>query len=263
VTSYLAYLAVTVLGPLVAVAALAWRRGRLRGRTDALGVAALVAIAVSYTFVWDGFLIRRGVWWYGEGVVAARLGVVPVGELSFMVLQTGLTGLWLYAIDPPLSTERPTAVGVRGAGLILIALLELGGLVLAFTTSGYYLGYILTWSGPILGFLWFVGGPVLWRSRRAVALAIAVPTGYLWVVDWVAIRRGLWTISTDYSTGVTVAGLPAEEMVFFLVTNCLVVFGLLLYRWVALRAESRGLAVALLGLLPRTGVDEPVGAIWD
>jgi lycopene cyclase domain-containing protein len=263
VTTYLSYLGVSLVVPLVGVAALARRRGRLRTRTDALGVAALVAIAVSYTFVWDGFLIRQGVWWYGDGVVTRRVGVVPVGELSFMVLQTMLSALWLYAVDPPLSTERPDAVGVRGIGLAVIGALELGGLVLAFTTSGYYLGYILMWGGPVLGFLWFVGGPVIWRSRRAVAVAIAVPTAYLWVVDWVAIDRGLWVISAEHSTGLAVAGLPIEEMAFFLVTNCLVVFGLLLYQWVALRAESRGVLVALLGLLPRTGVEEPVGAIWE
>jgi lycopene cyclase domain-containing protein len=253
-STYLAYLAVAVGGPLLGVAALSRYRGGLRSRVDALGVAALVAIAFSYTFAWDGYLIERGVWWYGEGVVTARVWVIPVGELSFFVLQTALTGLWLYALDPSIDPARPSAVRARPAGLLVVAALELAGLALYYTTPGHYLGYVLLWAAPILGFLWFLGGPVIWRARRAVVPAVAVPTVYLWVVDRVAIGLGLWTISARYSTGLHVVGLPVEEMVFFLVTNALVVFGLVLYRWVAARTESRSLVRSLLGLLPRGGV---------
>jgi hypothetical protein len=253
-STYLAYLAVTVGLPAVGVAAYARRRGALRSRVDALGVAALVAIAFSYTFAWDGYLIERGVWWYGEGVVTARVWVVPVGELSFFVLQTALTGFWLYVLDPSVDPVRPSSVRARPVGLLVVAALELAGLALYYTTSGHYLGYVLLWGAPILGFLWFLGGPVIWRARRAVVPAVVAPTVYLWVVDRIAIGLGLWTISATYSTGLHVAGLPIEEMVFFLVTNALVVFGLVLYQWVVARTESRSLVRSLLGLIPRGGV---------
>ena len=250
--TYLAYLAATVGLPLVGLAAV-WR---LRGRTwvDALGVAALMAIAFSYTYVWDGTLIERGVWWYGEGVVTARVWVIPLGELAFFLLQTALTGAWLVALDPSVDPDRPTAVRSRTGGLLGIAALELAGLALSYTTAGHYLGAILVWGGPILGFLWLLGGPVIWRARRLVVAGIAVPTAYLWVVDRVAIGLDLWSISSTHTTGLGVAGLPIEEMVFFLVTNTLVVFGLVLYLWVVARTEQRSLWTSLRGLLPRVGV---------
>jgi lycopene cyclase domain-containing protein len=253
-SSYLAYLAVTVGVPLLVVAVLARVRGGLRTPTDALGVVILMGIAFAYTFAWDAYLIERGVWWYGDGVVTDRVRGVPLGELSFFLLQTALTGLWLYALDPSPDPSRPAAVRSRPVGLLVLAVAEAVGLALFYTTQGYYLGYILLWACPILGFLWVLGGPVLWRCRRTVAAAILVPTAYLWVVDRVAIGAGLWTISSTYSTGVHVAGLPVEEMAFFLVTNTLVVFGLILYRWVLARAERHGLVGGIRGLVPRAGV---------
>jgi lycopene cyclase domain-containing protein len=253
-SSYLVFLGCAVGVPTLVVALLAWRLGGLRTPTDVAGVGALVLIAFGYTFVWDGYLIERGVWWYGNGVVTARVGVIPLGELAFFALQTALTGCWLHAIDPPVEPTRPATASARPVGLLVIAALELAGLVLSYTTAGYYLGYILLWGCPILGFLWVLGGPLVRRRRRSAAVAILVPTAYLWTIDRVAIGRGLWTISPTHSTGVAVAGLPVEEMVFFLVTNTLIVFGLLLYRWVIGRAERDGLVAGLVGLFPRGGV---------
>jgi lycopene cyclase domain-containing protein len=252
--SYLAFLAATVGGPTLVAAAVARWRGRLRTRADALGVAALACIAFCYTVVWDGYLIERGVWWYGEGVVTARVWTIPLGELAFFVLQTTLTCCWLYVLDPAVDPGRPTSVRARPVGLLVVAGLEIVGLALSYTTPGYYLGFVLVWGSPVLGFLWLLGGPILWRRRRVVAAAILVPTVYLWVVDRVAIGLGLWTIAPTYSTGLAVAGLPVEEMAFFLLTNTLVVFGLVLYRWVIARAERIGLRGGLAGLLPRDGV---------
>jgi lycopene beta-cyclase len=37
----------------------------------------------------------------------------------------------------------------------------------------------------------------------------------LW--DWAAIRRGHWSYSPRWTTGIELAGLPLEELVFFLV----------------------------------------------
>ena len=63
--------------------------------------------------------------------------------------------------------------------------------------------------------------------RRAFLLGVAAPTLYLWIADAVAIRLGIWHISEAHSTGVKIAGLPVEEAIFFLVTNLLVVQGLI------------------------------------
>ena len=54
------------------------------------------------------------------------------------------------------------------------------------------------------------------RPRRWLAALVPVFLVFnLW--DWVAIRRGHWTYSPRYTTGINLLGLPLEELVFFLV----------------------------------------------
>ena len=70
----------------------------------------------------------------------------------------------------------------------------------------------------------------MWRYRSTVVWAVAVPTVYLWICDRIAIGLGVWQISERYTTGLGVGGLPIEEAVFFLITNVMVVQGLVLFR---------------------------------
>ena len=53
------------------------------------------------------------------------------------------------------------------------------------------------------------------RPRRW--LAALVPVFLVFSPDWVAIRRGHWTYSPRYTTGIELLGLPLEELVFFVV----------------------------------------------
>jgi lycopene cyclase domain-containing protein len=54
------------------------------------------------------------------------------------------------------------------------------------------------------------------RPRRWLAALVPVFLVFnVW--DWVAIRRGHWTYSDRYTTGIELLGLPLEELVFFLV----------------------------------------------
>ena len=65
---------------------------------------------------------------------------------------------------------------------------------------------------------------------------IVVPTLYLWVVDELALGRGTWAIESGTKLGWCLWGsLEIEEATFFLVTNVLIVFGMV--------AFDRGLAV--------------------
>ncbi|KAA8644423.1 terpene cyclase [Aspergillus tanneri] len=56
---------------------------------------------------------------------------------------------------------------------------------------------------------------------------ICLPTAYLWLVDTLALRRGTWVIESGTKVNIQLwNSLEAEEALFFLVTNVMVVFGL-------------------------------------
>lgn len=231
--TYLAFLALFLLPPIALLAlALRGRVGAIHPRAP-LFLAVLPLIALAYTTPWDNYLVRRGVWSYGEGRVVGTIGWVPVEEYLFFLLQPVLTGLWLYTLLAA-GAERPrrrsaAAAAVRrvGAGLYLLAA-GAGGLLLG-PERGTYLGLILAWSAPVLAGQWYWAGAAIWARRRLWLAAIALPTLYLWVADAVAIRLGIWSIAERFTTGAALFGLPLEEAVFFLVTNVLVVQGLMLF----------------------------------
>ena len=61
-------------------------------------------------------------------------------------------------------------------------------------------------------------------------LPIALPTVYLWLVDTLALKRGTWVIESGTKLGLHLwDGLEIEEAIFFLVTNVLIVFGLVAF----------------------------------
>lgn len=230
--TYLQFHAVAMLPPIVGLALLAWLRPPAHRRRHVVsGLAIITALAVGYTLPWDHYLIGRGVWAYGEGVVAGRIGRVPVGEALFFVLQPLLTVLWLARVRIP--TDRSLSLSIRQRAAGVGAGLGLGGVggLLVTTESTVYLGAILAWAGPILALQWGFGWTFLWSRRRPVALAVGVPTIYLWFIDRTAISLGLWTIAPETTVGLAPFGLPIEEAVFFFVTTLFVVQGLVLYWW--------------------------------
>jgi len=223
-----------------------WGVGR---RTYWVGVLAVTVIAVVYTTPWDNYLIAQGVWDYGQGQISTRLGLAPVGEYLFFVLQPALTALWLGQLAfrpgwPESDVVRRSDDGTRVLDLDALSVgprvlaggaavgVGLAGWTLLASESTFYLGAILAWAAPVLVLQWVIGAPQLWFQRRTVALGVAVPTAYLWVVDRIALATGIWYISPAYTTGLEIAGLPVEEALFFLVTNLFVVQGLVLFRWV-------------------------------
>ena len=61
----------------------------------------------------------------------------------------------------------------------------------------------------------------------STVLPITLPTLYLWFVDELSLRNGVWTIEGGTKLGRSLFGsLDIEEAVFFLITNTLVVFGI-------------------------------------
>ena len=237
--SYLDFLAVFVGLPLSVLAVgsvISRRRDRAPWRVQVGGIALMVALALVYTTPWDNYLIARGVWSYGDGVVTMRIWWMPLGEYLFVVVQSILVGVWTFqrdgAVDPTIGhTWRDRLLGVAAGAVVAL----LGIAFLLGPAKTFYLGAIFAWAGPVFALQWGVGWRYLVAHWRRVAATVAVPVLYLSSIDRVAIDWGLWTISPTYSTGVLVGGLPVEEGVFFLVTSLFVVQALLLLRWVIAR----------------------------
>ncbi len=192
---------------------------------------AIAGIALVYTTAWDNYLVYRGIWWYGEDRVIGTIGYVPIEEYLFFLLQPLLTGLWFYLL---LSYRDRDTTGInralhQGIGGVLFVVTLLGGWLLMQWENGLYLGLIVIWAGPVIGGQWWFAGSWIWASRLYWLLGILVPTVYLWIADRIAIGLGIWTIADRYTLGADLFGLPLEEAVFFLVTNVLVVQGLILF----------------------------------
>jgi len=224
----------------------------LRGQPAWIVLLAHVIVAVLYTTPWDNYLVATGVWWYDPALVTGlTLGWVPVEEYTFFVLQTLLTGLWLIWLARrlrPSSEEVPARPALRRwvtAGLGVIWVVSLAAW-LAHWPPATYLAITLTWALPPVMLQTGFGADILWHQRRLTAAAVLVPTLYLAGVDALAISAGTWTINPAQSTGVLIGGkLPLEELVFFLVTNVLIGFGMVL----VLSSESHRRAAALAGRL--------------
>jgi hypothetical protein len=231
--TYLGFHLVFVLPPLVLLLRAAPRLPAPRRRVALSGLVAMTFLALFYTTPWDNFLIQQGVWWYGEGTVVARIGLAPVEEYLFFVLQPVMAGLVLYVVGfSPAFRPSDTRLVPRVAGAVVFLVATAAGVALLTTTAGYYLGAILAWACPLLALQWAVGGGYLVRQRHEWPVAVVVPTLYLWFADRVAIGLGVWTISERFTLGIDILGLPLEEAAFFLVTNLLVVQGLVLFEWV-------------------------------
>lgn len=225
------------------------RRLRLpRARVQWAGIFLLAGIALAYTIPWEILLIGRGVWFYGEGVVRARLWNIPAEELLFIVVQPFITALWLYQFVEP--SDRPLSVSIPNRLLGALAGLAVcvSGLVLYLdggTTT--YLGALLAWAGPVFAIQWAFGWPYLVERWRTIVIGVGLPMVYLCAADRIAISLGIWELSPMYTTGLTFGGLPIEEALFFLCTNLFVVQGLVMWLWLT---ERLGIDTAAPAAVP-------------
>ncbi len=208
----------------------------MRGISPGWSLLAHVAVAVIYTTPWDNYLVATGVWAYRVGLVAGiTLGYVPLEEYLFFVVQSLITGLWLIWLarrvdrDPP---NRP----VRGLwrritlavmlGLWLAAAISLAQPI----QSTRYLALQLVWALPPIGLQIAFGLDSIVRRWRMAVIAILLPTAYLALADTIPLGSGTWSIAVSQSLGWLLLGpLPFEELTFFLLTNTLLVFGMILF----------------------------------
>ena len=195
----------------------------------ALGVHVLLALI--YTAPWDNLLVAKGVWGYGANRVLFTFGWVPFEEYLFFILQTLLTGLWvllLHRRNVPARSGVSRANAVRLIGALWWLGLAVAGVLALTTRHGLYFGMIAAWAAPILALQWGFAGDLLLRRPYVLLAGFLLPTLYLWLADRLALGLGIWWISPELSSGLHLFGLPAEEALFFLLTNLLVVFGMTL-----------------------------------
>lgn len=241
--TYFGFLALFLLIPLAVLGVLNWldhRRGitlpnELQGFPAWAVVLAHVLVAVIYTTPWDNYLVATAVWWYDPALVTGiTIGWVPIEEYTFFVLQTFLAGLWLlylsrrmkFGAGPIVHAQQIRTISTSILGLIWLATV---GLLVNGWSPGTYLALILVWALPPIMLQTAFGADILWRHRKLVAATLLPPLIYLSIADALAINAGTWTISPTQSLNIYLAGqLPIEEFIFFLITNTLVVFGVIL-----------------------------------
>lgn len=237
--TYLQYHLVFIVPVLLGLALLTWRRrGPLAGayhpvdRWARLWFWLLPLIAFVYTTPWDNYLVFRAVWSYPPERVLGRVGYVPYEEYAFFVLQTLISGLFLLLLlrrsGLPATVSASPGLVRWGGAAFLMGLAFLGAWCLRQEQT-LYLGLILAWAMPVLAGQWAFGGDLILGRARVFWLAVLVPTVYLWLTDAFAIHQGIWHISERYTIGLKAGPLPFEEALFFLVTNLLVVTGLMLF----------------------------------
>jgi lycopene cyclase domain-containing protein len=268
--TYLGFLSLFLAFPLVGlslITLLGARRSRNRfvshsGRLAAGALLVHVVLAVTYTTPWDNYLVATRVWWYDPTrVLGVTLGWVPVEEYLFFILQTLFTGLFLFALARRLPPSPPTPAfgaganvssplfsnnhSLRIASTLIIAFIWLTSVLLLALgwKPGTYLGLELVWALPPIALQLAVGADIIWRYRRSVLPLLFGVTFYLCAADFIAIGLGVWTIDPAQSLNILVGGvLPVEEVIFFLLTNTLIVFGLTL----ALAPQTRERLRAML-----------------
>ncbi len=217
-----------------------WDRARgrvippaMRAWSPAAAISLHLVIALLYTTIWDNYLVATRVWWYDPALVMGlTIAYVPIEEYTFFMLQPILAGLWLLFL---LRRTRSPQGQIRGsahvAPVAITAVIWSGSIILLALNwgPGIYFGLELAWALPPIALQLAFGADILWRHRRLAALAIIPLTLYLSAADALAIDRGIWTINPQKSLGLLLSGiLPVEEFLFFLLTNILLIFGLIL-----------------------------------
>lgn len=257
--TYTGILSIFILPPCLLMVALVVRDSqqstKYNLRAGVLVVLLHMLLALIYTTPWDNYLVANRIWWYDPAlVVGINLAWVPLEEYTFFLLQTAMTGFWFLWVRQRIAQREfnPSLALRRNLSLIGLTLWLISLALLLFGSPKFtYQVLISIWAIPPILVQLVFGADILAANLRAVALGILPPTIYLWFIDFLAIQWGTWTISPTQTTGLKLASLPMEEMLFFLATNVMVVFGITL----VLAPQSRQRARAWLNRLGLRPID--------
>ncbi|CAO1633242.1 unnamed protein product [Sympodiomycopsis kandeliae] len=213
---------------------------------DKAKLVLLPCIAFVWTTPWDNELVRQRAWRYPRSCVIGTIGYVPYEEYFFFIIQSVMTTLFvnftsrwllptLYIFQSPSERGRK-AFTPSNLSLVACSATFVAGCILTRPQQhSYYLGMILWWASIPLGLLfWGTSAFVArmpWRGGKTVFLfSLLLPTFYLWACDLFALKRGTWHINEATSFNVfPIPELPIEEMIFFLLTNLLLVIASLTF----------------------------------
>lgn len=209
--------------------------GFANGRAVWTAICIHIVLAVVYTTPWDNYLVATGVWYYNPDLVTGILiGYVPIEEYTFFVVETILSGLlwWFLArrISEPKEIFQPSkSARIIASGVLVIIWIIFTLLFFSENQPITYLSITLFWALPAIYPQLLYGADILWHYRKLVSLGILIPGTYLSLADIVALKDTTWSISPSQTTGILFFGiLPLEEVVFFFITNILIVFGMTL-----------------------------------
>ena len=222
-----------------------WREGSPVNWEPYLYILLNIVLALIYTTPWDNYLVATGVWWYDPKLITGlTLGWVPIEEYIFFILQTALTGLWALAVQRSILREKPVikqSERMRWWSSCLLAAGWLASIALLLSDwqAGTYLTLILSWALIPVFIQTAFGADILLAYWRSLLLIICIPTLYLWLVDAVALAGGIWTIDPAQTMGLNLGAIPIEEMLFFLMTNIIIAFSMMLLCSPVGRARGR------------------------
>lgn len=230
--TYLNFLILFVILPSLLLGVLL-RRHLNRRWWQCVGVLSVVALV--WTTPWDNYLVANKVWWYDKDLVLNLIiGYVPIEEYAFFVLQTIMTSLWMagvWVVVP--APERSHRAWSPSLALILIGSLTVPLLAMLLSGERQYNYLILEigWLALLpLSVQWLYGLDIILHHWRAWLISVLLPTAWLTSMDSIAIGTGTWSISEEQTIGLKLGGLvPIEEAIFFLITNLLIVQGMILF----------------------------------
>ncbi|KAJ6035914.1 phytoene synthase, partial [Penicillium herquei] len=204
-------------------------------RIDLIKITFLVIVSVLATTPWDSYLVRNKVWTYPETSVSGMtLFSVPIEEVFFFCIQTYNTSMIYTIVTRRLvmpaylkKSDRMARISVA----LLLALLTVIG-VGAFQAGGKYtyIGMILGWACSWLLFQWIVCSHLAINLPiKELLISVMLPTTFLWMVDTLSLGNGTWVIENSTKLDIQVWGkLDIEEALFFLVTNIMIVQGMII-----------------------------------
>lgn len=200
-------------------------------RSEIFKIALISAIAFVYTTPWDNYIIYRGAWMYPPERILAFIGLVPIEEYMFFIIQTLLTSLWTLLCvrwsTPCLNFnyDKRSYQLIRWVPIAFLTVVTIVGYKIAIPGQAtFYLGCILWWVSPVIMFLWYGAGHFFVKKIIPSTIAIVVPTLYLCWIDQVALKENVWIINEKTSLNIfAIEDLPIEEAFFFLIVNVIIV----------------------------------------